>query len=592
MKKPFVELVRERSRLVKIPVITGSLIIAAGVLATYAFANYLAQRADDEFQTQTNDSAHIFAETISSRITNLEQTLFTLGAYTKTQTSITADQWSSFIQQSKLVEEQPYLLGIGYVDVFKRDQLAAYIQSQQAEKPGFAIQPSGDREVYSAIRYLEPRVEANQKVIGYDMYSEKTRQSAMSKARDQDEVALTTPVTLIQDQGKKEAYGVLAYYPVYQGTTRPTDIAARRSQLVGYTFIAFRPHDFITELDRDNQAQLASTSYAITDSSTGISMTNKVFDESRNETKYNASAQVDVIDRQWMVAMTAYQPAFQRLTAPGITFLLGIATSIALGVLVTYLMTRRLIRLDIMHQDELQRTKDELLALTSHQLRTPASGVKQYVGMLLQGFVGELTPQQESIAKKAFAANERQLETINQLLHVAKADADQLVLQKDVIDLVDLTRQVIDSMAGTIDDHESEVIIKAPKQRLIYVFADERYLRMVVENLISNALKYSEAGKPVRITITARNDNAIVSVRDYGVGIEESDIKLLFKKFARIPNPLSKTVGGSGLGLFLSEQIMLAHNGDIEIDSKIGKGSIFTITVPLHEEHQIKEKEI
>lgn len=592
MKKPFIDLVRERSRLVKIPVIIGSLIIAAGVLATYAFATYLADRADNEFQMQTNESAQIFAETISSRIANLEQTLFTLAAYTKTQSSLSPDQWSSFIQQSKLVEEQPYLLGIGYVDILKREQVGPYIQSRQGDTPGFAIQPAGDREFYTAIRFLEPRTEANQKVIGYDMYSEKTRQAAMSKARDQDEVALTTPVTLVQDQGKKETYGVLAYYPVYQGSTRPTDVANRRAQLIGYTFLAFRPGEFITELDNDNQAQLAATSYAITDSTTGISMTNKVFTESKSETKYNASAQVDVIDRQWMVAMTAYQPAFQRLTAPGITFLLGIVTSIASGVLVTYLMTRRLIRLDIMHQDELQRTKDELLALTSHQLRTPASGVKQYVGMLLQGFVGELTPQQESIAKKAFAANERQLETINQLLHVAKADADQLVLQKDVLDLVDLTRQVIDSMSGTIEDHGSEVIVKAPKQRLIYVFVDERYLRMVIENLISNALKYSEAGKPVRITITARNDNAIISVRDYGVGIEEADIQLLFKKFARIPNPLSKTVGGSGLGLFLSEQIMLAHGGDIEVDSKIGKGSIFTITVPLHEEHETKEKGI
>ncbi len=147
-------------------------------------------------------------------------------------------------------------------------------------------------------------------------------------------------------------------------------------------------------------------------------------------------------------------------------------------------------------------------------------------------------------------------------------------------------------MSGVIEDHESEIIVKGPKRRLIYVFVDERYLRMVVENLISNALKYSEAGKPVRITITARNDKAIVSVRDYGVGIEDADIQLLFKKFARIPNPLSKSVGGSGLGLFLSEQIMLAHGGDVEVDSKVGKGSIFTISVPLHEADSINEKEL
>ncbi len=591
MKKPFVELVRERSRLVKVPIIVGSLIIAAGVLATYAFANYLSARAGDEFQARTEESARIFAETIAARTSMLEQVLYTLNAYTKTQPTISSEQWSSFIQKSKIIDEQRYLLGVGYADIVQPGQLDAYVESRKSERPNFRIIPEGQRELYSSIRYLEPQIVANDEAIGFDMYSEKVRQAAMVKARDQDVVAMTTPVNLVQDKGKDGLWGVLAYYPVYQGNTRPTNIAERRAQLVGYTFLAFRPTDFIAQLDKDNQAQLAATSYAITDTSTGISMTNKVFTPSRAETQYNASAQSDVIDQQWMVSMTSYQPAFQRWTTPGITFLLGIITSIAIGVLVAYLMTRRLIRLDIMHQNELQRTKDELLALTSHQLRTPASGVKQYIGMLLQGFVGELTPQQETIAKKAFAANERQLETINQLLHVAKADADQLVLQKDVIDIISLTQQVIDAMSDVAQDHETEIIVKAPKRRMIYVFVDERYMRMVIENLISNALKYSEIGKPVRVTITARNDNAIISVRDYGVGIAESDIELLFKKFARIPNPLSKTVGGSGLGLFLSEQIMLAHDGDIEVDSKVGRGSIFTITMPLHEEHEEQIKE-
>lgn len=584
MKNSVIELVRERSRLVKIPVVVGSLIIGAGVLATYLFSNYLSERAAADFQMQTNEQATIFANTIESRTAEFEQILLMLAAYSRAENGVSSDQWSTFVQESRVLDRHPFLLGVGYADAVPVGQRDAYIQERQASSPGFTIVPSGDRDQYTAIRHLVPETDANKGVIGFDMFSEDTRRSAMESARDNAKVTITPPVVLVQDRGKESTYGVIVYYPVYRSGQSPKSIEERRAQHMGYTFMAFRPSDFIATVDATNPTQLKTSSYAITDSSSSISMTSKIYTPSRNETKYNAMQQADVVDRKWVVGLTAYQPAFQRWTAPGVTFLLGIVTSFTLGGFVTYFMTRRLIRLDTQHQTEIQRTKDELLALTSHQLRTPASGVKQYVGMLLQGFVGELTPQQEAIAKKAFAANERQLETINQLLHVAKADADQLVLQKESLDLVDLTHQVIDTMRDSVDEHESEILIKSPKKPII-VSADDRYLRMVMENLISNALKYSENGRPIRITLASRHNVGLLSVRDYGVGISEEDLQKLFKKFTRIPNPLSKSVGGSGLGLFLSEQIMRAHQGDIEVDSKLGRGSIFTLTLPIDEEH-------
>lgn len=593
MRATINQLISEQSRFIKVPAVVGSLIVAAGVLVTYFFADYLSQRSADDFQTQTDEQAMIFANTIESRTAEFEQILLMLAAYSRSQPDLTRDQWSQFVRQSKILDRHPFVLGVGYIDTIKPSDLEAYTAGRQSEIPGFTITPEGQREIYTAVRYLEPYIEVNNNVLGFDMYSEKTRQASMAKARDQATVSITSPVRLKQDEGKNDKFGVLIFAPVYRTGAAPDSIAERRQQHVGYTYISFRPGDFITRIELSNSPQLSSSSYTITDTSSGQSMTSRIFSPSNTETRYDAAQAADILDHQWMVGLTSYQPAFQRWTAPGITFLLGIVTSFAIGVVTTYLMARRLVRLDVQHQNELQQTKDELLALTSHQLRTPASGVKQYVGMLLQGFVGELSPQQEAIAKKAFAANERQLETINQLLHVAKADADQLVLQKEVIELLSLTNQVIESMQASIDEQEAIVTVKAPK-KAIYVNVDERYVRMVIENLVSNALKYSKAGQLIKITVTARKEIAIVSIRDYGVGIAEEDIPRLFKKFSRIPNPLSKSVGGSGLGLFLAEQIMIAHHGDIEVDSKLGKGTIFTATMPLHEVKQEtprKEKE-
>lgn len=581
MKKTFRELLDEGSRFIKVPMIVGALVIAAGVLATYAFADFLATRAADDFQQSTEEQITIFAGNIEARTTEFEQILLLLAAYRRSMPEVSQASWSGFIDESQVIARHPFILGIGYVDAVPPDQLQQYIQNRQEKRPGFQITPEGQRDFYTAIRYLEPANEVNERAIGFDMFSESTRRQAMAKARDEAKASMTTPVELVQDEGDANQQGVLVYYPIYAAPTPPESIPERREQLRGFTYIVFRPSDLIRYIEQtEGSDQLRSSSFVVSDTSTGKIMANQVYTPAARETQYDAARQSTIIDKQWSVALSSYQPALQRFTAPGVTFLLGIATSFAIGGSVAYLMTRRLIRLDAQHQTELQRTKDELLALTSHQLRTPASGVKQYIGMLLQGFVGQLSPEQEIIAKKAFAANERQLETINQLLHVAKADADQLVLQKEVLDLTLLTEQVIDSMHDDVEDHQAEIIVKAPKKKPVLVHADERYVRMVLENLLSNALKYSEEGTAITVTVCARKEVALLSVRDRGVGIEEADIERLFKKFSRIPNEFSKTVGGSGLGLFLAQQIMVAHGGDIEVDSKPGRGSIFTLTLP------------
>lgn len=578
MRNTLVQLFRERSRLIKVPAIIGALVIAAGVLATFLFSDYLSRSASTDFQNQTKDQAYIFAQTIEANTMEFEQILMLLASLHHTKPDMNSQQWSMAIEQSQVVKRHPFLLGVGYVDVVKPADLEGYVSSRQAEYPGFSIRPDGQRDIYTAIRFLEPQIDQNQRAIGYDMFSESARQAAMIEARDRGKVAMTAPVQLVQDTNDPSKRGVLIYYPVYADGRVPLATDERRTSLVGYTYIVMRPSDLIATVAAGSTSSIKSTSYSITDSESNISMVDNISASPSASTQHSSVQTISVVDRQWTVVLTAYQSTLSRYTTPGITFLLGVLSSISLGALVIYLMTRRMLRLDALHQRELQRTKDELLALTSHQLRTPASGVKQYIGMLLQGFVGELSDEQRAIAHKAFTANERQLETINQLLHVAKADADQLVLEKEPLDLSELMQNVIDSMRSELDQREGSVEFHARKSHI--VMADERYLRMVIENLISNAIKYSDPGKKIVVRVSGRSDQACVSVRDYGVGLNEQDIDRLFKKFSRVPNRLSKSVGGTGLGLFLAKQIMLAHGGDIEVDSKPGRGSIFTLTLP------------
>lgn len=234
--------------------------------------------------------------------------------------------------------------------------------------------------------------------------------------------------------------------------------------------------------------------------------------------------------------------------------------------------------------DELQtisRTKDEFVALASHQLRTPATAVKQYIGMVLQGYAGDITELQSEMLRKAFESNERQIQIINQILNAARADTGKLVMTFAPIDMVSLVHGVTDELRTSIENRSHKLVVLLPKLPQI-VLADAGYLRMAVENLISNADKYTPEGGEITISLKASKDKLRLAIKDTGVGIRKADFAKLFVKFSRVQNPLSVQAGGSGIGLYLAGEIVRLHDGTVEVISKPGKGTTFTIVLPKH----------
>lgn len=231
---------------------------------------------------------------------------------------------------------------------------------------------------------------------------------------------------------------------------------------------------------------------------------------------------------------------------------------------------------------EFDKVKEEFVALAAHQLRTPATAVKGNLGMLLEGYCGELTAEQKEILHDANTSNERQMAVIDDMLWVARAEAGRLTLD---LSPTDLTRLIDEAV------NEQKHVIAARKQRLhveklersFTLNADRQKLRMVIENLLSNASKYTPESGTIEILLRpGRKDpdrEVAISVRDSGVGIAAEDLGKLFSKFSRIANPLSDQVGGTGLGLYLAREIVKLHGGEIFVDSKIGAGSTFTVLV-------------
>lgn len=235
---------------------------------------------------------------------------------------------------------------------------------------------------------------------------------------------------------------------------------------------------------------------------------------------------------------------------------------------------------DVTQEYAIEKAKDEFVSLASHQLRTPATGVKQYLALILDGYAGTIDPIPLGMIKKAYASNERQLLIIQDMLDVAHVDSGRMVLDRTPTDLSAMLEDVVREQTATIRKRQQYINLRLP-QRPVIATIDPARLRMVVENLVNNGSKYTPAEGAITVSMDTTAEGITISVQDTGVGIPQADLGKLFNKFTRLPNSLSDKVGGSGLGLYLADQIVELHGGTITVSSEPGKGSTFRVSLPI-----------
>jgi signal transduction histidine kinase len=244
----------------------------------------------------------------------------------------------------------------------------------------------------------------------------------------------------------------------------------------------------------------------------------------------------------------------------------------------------------------LEGAKSEFLSLASHQLRTPATNVKQYLGLLTEGYLGRLTKQQKEALEVANRNNNAEIDIINGILNITKLDLNRIQLTKRPTDLVAMAQQVADEQRATAQEKKQTISVSSNQAEMI-IPIDQLYIKNALENLVDNACKYSPASSKVRIAIAKRARTAVLSVEDEGIGIAKKDVARLFKKFSRL-EAAADYAQGSGLGLYWVKQIIIMHGGTIiamptKKMAKTGKngstgsnhtrttGAVFKITLPL-----------
>ncbi len=224
----------------------------------------------------------------------------------------------------------------------------------------------------------------------------------------------------------------------------------------------------------------------------------------------------------------------------------------------------------------LERAKTDFLNIASHELRGPMTVIKGYLTMLDSGALGELAPKARSVLPLLISKSDEVNWMIEQMIEASRLEEGRLALKRRRTDIVELTDSAIDGVRMLLSGHELKVDM--PVQTIEAEVDPDRF-QIVVRNLLSNAAKYSPTGTDIDVDVRRDGDKAFVTVTDHGTGIAQEDQAMLFTRFGRIES--SMHVQGTGLGLWLSREIALMHDGDLTVDSRVGVGSTFTFTVPL-----------
>ena len=256
-----------------------------------------------------------------------------------------------------------------------------------------------------------------------------------------------------------------------------------------------------------------------------------------------------------------------------------LASTILLALIIVFCVGYQMTA--IRYKEDLLRNREVSLHGTVHDLKAPLASI-----LLKLGFIKDCI--KDADLQEMIASSERQIKnlanTIKTILITSKASESKLVINKEQVDIIELTQQAQEQIDTNYASKPHAIGIHDHREENALVYADKYLIENVMHNLMENAVKYSDKEANVEVNIKQDEHFTIISVSDHGVGIDRKYQKKIFEQFYRIPATHHKS--GYGIGLAMVKYAVKAHGGTIKVESELGKGSIFTFTIPLHSKHQ------
>lgn len=223
----------------------------------------------------------------------------------------------------------------------------------------------------------------------------------------------------------------------------------------------------------------------------------------------------------------------------------------------------------------------ELISIVAHQLKTPLASLKWSLKMLKNQEVGKLTPEQIEFVSKIYEHNEKIITFVNDYLDLTRIEDGEVGYRFQNEAIESLIKELISNLEGQAKEKNINLSLAIPEKPLPKVRIDAFKIRLAIQNLIENAICYTPKGGDVTVLINYDKMNVEITVRDTGIGIPKKELNSLFTKFFRASNAKKTGAKGTGLGLYITKNIVEKHKGKIWVESREGKGSVFRISLPI-----------
>jgi PAS domain S-box-containing protein len=230
---------------------------------------------------------------------------------------------------------------------------------------------------------------------------------------------------------------------------------------------------------------------------------------------------------------------------------------------------------DIHEQKELERIKTEFLSLASHQLRSPLSNLKWYIDFLLNRRRDQMSEEVQDYLHKMYRRNTDMIELVNTFLNLSRIEMGRLQVEKEKTDVATVTKSVIEELEPTAE--EKKITLETSYNGDLVFDTDERLLRIILQNLLSNSLRYTKEGGKVFIRLNASSSRVRIEVQDTGVGIPPDEQGSIFSKLYRATNAREIETNGNGIGLYMCKELAEGLGGSISFVSKLNEGTTFTV---------------
>jgi signal transduction histidine kinase/CheY-like chemotaxis protein len=538
---------------------------------------------------------------ISARLHSHAQLLRSGASLFASSDSVRRQDWKAFIESSKLDKNLPGIQGVGFSVIINREQLQHHIKQIRKEGfPEYTVRPEGDREMYTAIIYLEPFAGRNIRAFGYDMYTEPIRRKAMEQACDFDIAALSGKVVLVQETDKDLQSGTLMYVPVYRKGMPVNTTEERRSAILGWIYSPYRMADLMKGILGGRDLNDKNTIRLQIYDNESISQYSLLFDNQSKNTighsdKPNEIHTIPIVfnEKKWTLKFSKPQLQFAYFESKMLIVLFsGFIISLLLFSLSLALINARVRTQQINESEiklrELNDSKDKFFSIIAHDLKSPFNSIISFCGLLVEQVKNKDIEGINEYANIVIKSSNKAMDLLMNLMEWSRSQTGRMEFNPEYFDLVTCINKTIQFYADIAI--QKTITIKNILPHQASVFADKEMISTVLRNLISNAIKFTMPGGMIVVSANEKQNEIIFSVSDNGAGISKNSIKKLFQIDQSYSTRGTKGETGTGLGLIICKEFVEKHKGKIWAESEEKIGSTFYFSLPYNAESQEKKQ--